>query len=96
MPENGQESGTQSEQAAKKIGVYLCRCGGNISDEVDLQAVADSLKENKDVTVIIQDYLCSSQDNQHKGTGKLGTRERGYRFKSQRIDKRCDRPHEFH
>ncbi|HLB71338.1 MAG TPA: FAD-dependent oxidoreductase [Candidatus Methanoperedens sp.] len=61
MPENGQESGTQSEQAAKKIGVYLCRCGGNISDEVDLQAVADSLKENKDVTVIIQDYLCSSQ-----------------------------------
>src|SRR3972149_6011975 len=61
MPENGQESGTQSEQAAKKIGVYLCRRGGNISDEVDLQAVADSLKENKDVTVIIQDYLCSSQ-----------------------------------
>lgn len=21
----------------KKIGVYLCRCGGNISDVVDLQ-----------------------------------------------------------
>ncbi len=59
MPEN-----TQNESAPKnesKTGVYLCRCGGNISDVVDLQAVADSLKENRDVLVNIQDYLCSSQ-----------------------------------
>ncbi|MBU4077235.1 MAG: 4Fe-4S binding protein [Euryarchaeota archaeon] len=43
----------------KKIGVYLCRCGGNISDSVDLQAVAESLK-GENVVVNIQDYLCSS------------------------------------
>ncbi len=43
-----------------KIGVYLCRCGGNIGDVVDLQAVADSLK-GENVIVNIQDYLCSSQ-----------------------------------
>jgi heterodisulfide reductase subunit A len=43
----------------KKIGVYLCRCGGNISDVVDLQSVAESLK-GENVTVNIQDYLCSS------------------------------------
>ncbi|VVB96106.1 CoB--CoM heterodisulfide reductase iron-sulfur subunit A [uncultured archaeon] len=51
MPEN--------EPTPKKIGVYLCRCGGNISDVVDLQAVAESLKE-ENVIVNIQDYLCSS------------------------------------
>ncbi len=45
----------------KKIGVYLCRCGGNISDVVDLQAVADTLKADKNLIVNIQDYLCSSQ-----------------------------------
>lgn len=55
MPENE----TPPEQ--KKIGVYLCRCGGNIGDVVDLQAVADSLKADKNLIVNIQDYLCSSQ-----------------------------------
>ncbi len=55
MAEN--ESPPENKQ---RIGVYLCRCGGNISDVVDLQSVADSLKENKDVVVNIQDYLCSS------------------------------------
>ncbi|MDD5474829.1 MAG: 4Fe-4S binding protein [Candidatus Methanoperedens sp.] len=60
MPENEPTHEPQVESAPKKVGVYLCRCGGNISDVVDLQAVADSLKENKDVVVNIQDYLCSS------------------------------------
>lgn len=45
----------------KKIGVYLCRCGGNIGDVVDLQAVADMLKTDKNLIINIQDYLCSSQ-----------------------------------
>ncbi len=55
----------KSEPIPAKIGVYLCRCGGNISDVVDLQAVAESLKK-ENVTVNIQDYLCSSQ-----GQGKI-------------------------
>ncbi len=60
MPENESPHEPQAEPAPKKTGVYLCRCGGNISDVVDLNAVADSLKENKDVVVNIQDYLCST------------------------------------
>lgn len=60
MPENEPSTnGPKPGQPPKKIGVYLCRCGGNIGDVVDLQSVADSLKENKDVLVNIQDYLCS-------------------------------------
>jgi len=52
---------TQKETVKKepKIGVYLCRCGGNIGDVIDLQAVADSIK-GENVLVNIQDYLCSS------------------------------------
>ncbi len=57
--ENPSTNGPKPGQPPKKIGVYLCRCGGNIGDVVDLQSVADSLKENKDVLVNIQDYLCS-------------------------------------
>lgn len=60
MPENEPTHEPQAEPAPKKAGVYLCRCGGNISDLIDLQAVADSLKDNKDVVVNIQDYLCST------------------------------------
>ncbi len=47
------------KKESPRIGVYLCRCGGNISDVVDLQAVADSMKQDNAV-VNIQDYLCSS------------------------------------
>ncbi|MDP2845129.1 MAG: 4Fe-4S binding protein, partial [Candidatus Methanoperedens sp.] len=50
---------TTPESSPNKTGVYLCRCGGNISDVVDLQAVAEGLK-GENVTVNIQDYLCSS------------------------------------
>jgi len=51
---------SSKKESSPKLGVYLCRCGGNIGDVVDLQAVADKLKEDKNVTVNIQDYLCSS------------------------------------
>ncbi len=27
--------------AARKIGVYVCHCGGNISDEVDVEKVCE-------------------------------------------------------
>ena len=35
------------KKGTNKIGVYLCRCGGNIADVVDLQAVTDKLKETR-------------------------------------------------
>ena len=43
-----------------KIGVYLCRCGGNISDIVDVSAIKEKCKKEKVSVVNVQDYLCSS------------------------------------
>ncbi len=29
--------------SSEKIGVYLCRCGGNIGDVIDVGAIADEV-----------------------------------------------------
>jgi heterodisulfide reductase subunit A len=43
------------------VGVYLCRCGGNIGDVVDVESIADEVAAMPGVSVVnIQDYLCSS------------------------------------
>lgn len=47
--------------SSEKIGVYLCRCGGNIGDVVDVGRIADEVSGMKGVTLTnVQDYLCSS------------------------------------
>ena len=35
----------------RRIGVYICHCGGNISDYVDVAAVRDALKDEPGVVV---------------------------------------------
>ncbi len=48
-----------------RIGVYVCECGGNIGDVVDVEAVRRSVKDWPGVVVARRDsYLCSkpSQD----------------------------------
>ena len=42
-----------SEQ--KRVGVYICHCGGNISDYVDVAALRDELA--KDPEVIVSKHL---------------------------------------
>ena len=43
------------------IGVYLCRCGGNIGDVVDVESIAAEVSKMDGVALTnIQDYLCSS------------------------------------
>ena len=37
--------------AERRIGVYICHCGGNISDYVDVEAVRDALKDEPGVVV---------------------------------------------
>ena len=37
--------------SARRIGVYVCHCGGNISDYVDIQAVVDAVKDEPGVVV---------------------------------------------
>lgn len=45
----------------KSIGVYLCRCGGNIGDVVDVESIAAEVSKMDGVALTnIQDYLCSS------------------------------------
>jgi heterodisulfide reductase subunit A len=50
-----------------KTGVYLCRCGGNISDAVDVESIAEKVSGMDGVAIAnVQDYLCSSA-----GQGKI-------------------------
>jgi heterodisulfide reductase subunit A2 len=41
----------QHPDKARRIGVYVCHCGGNISDYVDVQAVVDAVKDEAGVVV---------------------------------------------
>ena len=57
MAEREKESGMQSE---RKVGVYVCRCGGNISDHVDVAQVCDEARKVPGVVVAREDmFLCS-------------------------------------
>ncbi|MCF7918897.1 MAG: hydrogenase iron-sulfur subunit [Candidatus Cloacimonetes bacterium] len=44
----------------KKIGVFLCQCGGNISKTIDLDAVSQYVETREDVDVVkIHSNMCS-------------------------------------
>jgi heterodisulfide reductase subunit A len=45
----------------RRIGVYVCHCGGNISDHVDVKKVANTLNEESDVE-ITQTHLFACSD----------------------------------
>jgi heterodisulfide reductase subunit A len=46
--------------AEKKVGVYICHCGGNISDHVDVQQLAQNVKDLPGVTVTHTNmFMCS-------------------------------------
>ena len=43
-----------------KTGVYLCQCGGNISNTIDLQKIAKHVKEkNGDILIQENSHMCS-------------------------------------
>ena len=45
---------------AKKVGVYICHCGGNISDHVDVQQLAKNVATIDGVTVTHTNmFMCS-------------------------------------
>jgi len=37
--------------SGRKIGVYVCQCGGNIGDYVDVDEVVAAVKDDDDVVV---------------------------------------------
>lgn len=53
-------SQSSSEAAAPRVGVYVCQCGGNISDVVDTQTVAETAKLIPGVTLSrVHTFMCS-------------------------------------
>jgi heterodisulfide reductase subunit A len=51
---------TIMEKKMSRIGIFVCECGGNIGDVVDVKAVVDTVKNWEGVVVAKQHkYLCS-------------------------------------
>ncbi len=50
---------------AEKIGVYICHCGGNISDVVDVQRVVEAVKDLPNIAVA-RDYVFMCSDSGQK------------------------------
>jgi len=56
---------TAENPKARRIGVYVCHCGGNISDYVDVQAVVDAVKDEPGVVVAKHTvFACSDAGQQ--------------------------------
>lgn len=53
------------EQRERRIGVYICHCGGNISDYVDVEAVREALKDEPGVVVSESPVFACSDGTQH-------------------------------
>ncbi len=50
----------KQETAEPRVGVYICHCGGNISDHVDVKKVAEAVKDIPGVEVSHTDmFMCS-------------------------------------
>ena len=50
----------KEETGEKKVGVYICHCGGNISDHVDVDQLAQNVKDLPGVTVTHTNmFMCS-------------------------------------
>ena len=50
----------------RRIGVYICHCGGNISDYVDVAAVREALQDDPDVVVAETTLFACSDGTQHE------------------------------
>jgi heterodisulfide reductase subunit A len=54
-----------SEGAGLRIGVYICRCGGNISDVIDVEGVAEEARRLPGVVVArVHTFMCSDPGQQ--------------------------------
>ncbi len=58
MPNHRSQPPAESEPV--RIGVYVCQCGGNISDVVDTEAIVEAVKGVADVTTAkVHTFMCS-------------------------------------
>ncbi|HUW06323.1 MAG TPA: 4Fe-4S binding protein [Williamwhitmania sp.] len=59
----------------KKIGVYVCHCGGNISDYVDIQKVKDAVKDEANVYLLKNTLFACSDSSQKEMVDDIQTNE---------------------
>ncbi len=59
----------------KKIGVYVCHCGGNISDYVDIQKVKDAVKDEANVYLLKNTMFACSDSSQKEMVEDIKTSE---------------------
>jgi heterodisulfide reductase subunit A len=60
MIRTSSESAPETAPEEPRVGVYVCKCGGNISDVVDVQAVADAMKGLPGVVISqVHTFMCS-------------------------------------
>ena len=55
-------TGETKEPARPRVGLYVCHCGGNISDYVDVKKVAESLKQEDLDVVVSKDLMFDCSD----------------------------------
>jgi len=65
IPEAAAEGQRGTDKPERRIGVYICHCGGNISDYVDVAAVRDALKDEPGVVVSESPVFACSDGTQH-------------------------------
>jgi heterodisulfide reductase subunit A len=54
------DKNSESKTEEKKVGVYICHCGGNISDHVDVSKLAENVKALPNVAVTHTNmFMCS-------------------------------------
>jgi len=65
MDDDTKQSEQTDESQEPKVGVYVCHCGGNISDVVDVEAVAKTVGKNPHVKVARNYvFMCSDPGQQ--------------------------------
>ena len=56
----------------RRIGVYICHCGGNISDFVDVEAVREAMRDEPGVVVSESPEFACSDGTQHDMMDAIG------------------------
>ena len=59
----------------KKIGVYICHCGGNISDYVDIEKVKEAVKDEAHVYLLKNTMFACSDSSQKEMEADIKTSE---------------------
>jgi heterodisulfide reductase subunit A len=64
VTEPGGDNAAKGDPAARRIGVYVCHCGGNISDYVDVEKVVNDIRDAGDVVVAKHEMFACSDATQ--------------------------------